>query len=78
MNSLPQTAGWIGTFLVVLAYFLVSTKRVKPYSKRYQMLNLLGAIGVGFSVFTQGAWPALALQIVWGMIALISIFKSKK
>ena len=78
MEIASQIIGWIGTFLIVLAYFLVSTKKVDGQSKSYQTLNLLGAIAVGVNVLHQHAWPALALQIIWGIIAIISLIKTKK
>ncbi len=60
---------------IVSAYFLVSTKRVTGINKIYQAMNLLGAIGVGVNVFHQHAWPAFALQIVWGIIAIVALVK---
>ena len=78
METLIQTAGWVGTFLIVFAYFLVSYKKVGGDSKIYQAMNLLGAIGVGVNVFHQQAWPAVALQIVWGIIAIIALVKRQK
>ena len=77
MEITSQIIGWIGTFLIVLAYFLVSTKKVDGQSKSYQTLNLLGAIAVGVNVLHQHAWPALALQIIWGVIAIVSLLKTK-
>lgn len=76
MNLLTQIIGWFGIALVVLAYFLLSTKRLSAQSKYYQVLNLFGAIAISINVFHQQAWPAFALQIIWGAIALLSIFKS--
>ncbi len=64
--------------MIVLAYFLVSTKKVDGQSKSYQTLNLVGAIAVGVNVLHQHAWPALALQIIWGIIAIVSIIKINK
>jgi len=78
MEIASQAIGWVGIFLIVLAYFLVSTKKVDGQSKSYQTLNLLGAIAVGVNVLHQHAWPALALQIIWGIIATISLIKTKK
>ena len=78
MEIASQIIGWIGTFLIVLAYFLVSTKKVDGQSKSYQTLNLLGAIAVGVNVLHQHAWPALALQIIWGIIAIVSLIKTRK
>ena len=78
MEIIIQTVGWVGTFLIVFAYFLVSYKKVDGGSKIYQAINLLGAIGVGVNVFHQQAWPAVVLQVVWGIIAIIALIKKQK
>lgn len=81
MDIIIQIFGWVGTLLIVSAYFLVSRKIVDAQSRAYQLMNLFGAIGVGMNVFYQEAWPALALQVIWGIIAilaLISIRSSQK
>lgn len=77
MEILIQTAGWIGTILIVLAYFLVSRQYVTGKSRIYQLMNLFGAVGVGINVFHQAAWPALALQITWAIIAIVSLIRPK-
>lgn len=74
MEIISQIIGWVGTAIIVLAYFLVSSKKVEGNSKLYQAMNLLGAACVGVNVFYQHAWPALALQFIWGIIAFISLF----
>lgn len=78
MELLIQSAGWTGTFLIVFAYFLVSYKKVDGGNKIYQAMNLFGAIGVGSNVFHQQAYPALALQVVWGIIAIVSLLKKHR
>lgn len=78
MEIISQVIGWIGTFLIVFAYFLISTKKVDSQSRIYQILNLFGAIAVGINVLHQQAWPAFVLQIVWGIIAIMSLIKIKK
>ncbi|MEK7125016.1 MAG: hypothetical protein AAB864_01305 [Patescibacteria group bacterium] len=77
MEILTQVLGWIGTFLVLLAYFLVSNKKLSPTSAVYQLMNLVGVIGVGANVFYQHAWPALALQTIWGLIAVAALVKNR-
>ena len=78
MSLLISTLGWVGTFLVIIAYFLVSSKKLSPTSATYQLLNLFGVMGVGASLWYVEAWSALTLQIVWGIIALISLVKLQK
>ncbi len=75
MGILIQIVGWIGAFLIVLAYFLVSYKKVQADSRLYQVMNLAGAMGVGVNALYQEAWPSFGLQIVWGIIAITALVK---
>ncbi len=70
-----QTIGWIGTFLIVFAYFLVSFKRIGAVDPRYQWMNLIGSAAVGVNVFHQQAWPAVGLEIIWAVIAVLALIK---
>jgi hypothetical protein len=78
MEIFVQIVGWIGAFLVVLAYFLVSYKKVQGDNRVYQLMNLIGAIGVGINASYQAAWPSFAIQIMWGIIAIVALVKSVK
>ena len=81
METAIQTIGWVGASFVVLAYFLVTYKKVDGGSVLYQTLNLLGCIGVAFNAFYQAAWPSFGIQIVWGVVAIlgfINIFSKKQ
>lgn len=69
--------GWIGSVMVVLAYFLLSTKKIKP-GLTYQLLNLLAALLMAIGLFPRSAWFSFALQIVWALVAIIAIIKMKK
>lgn len=62
--------------LIVLAYFLVSTERLKPKANPYILMNLFGAIFIGVNVFVHRAWPTFALEIVWGLIAVVALIKN--
>ncbi len=75
MNNITQIFGWIGTALILLAYFLVSFKKVEATSRAYQWINLIGAASLGVHVFSQEAWAAVTLEIVWGAIALAALFR---
>lgn len=70
-----EIVGWVGTVLIVVAYFLVSTERLKPKAISYTLMNLFGAVFIGINVFAHQAWPTLALEIVWGGVAIISLLK---
>lgn len=58
-----QLIGWVGTLLIVIAYFLNSHKKIDSAGPYYQLLNLIGAVGLGINVFYLQSWPSFALQI---------------
>ncbi len=78
LDLVAHICGWIGTFLTLLAYVLVSFKKVDVLSRAYQWLNLIGALGLATYVLNQHAWPALLLEIVWGGIAIVALLKKVK
>lgn len=78
MEILIHASGWTGTVLIVLAYYLVSNQKLDPVGRTYQLLNLVGSVGVGVTVFYQKAWPAVALEVVWSIIAIIALMKLSK
>jgi len=54
------------------------SKRVSATSKKYQLMNLLGSLGVMVNVFVQQAMPALALEVIWFLIAIYGLIKAFK
>ena len=66
--------GWIGMILVLLAYALLSTNKIEN-GKLYQTLNLIAAVLMAIGLFPTKAWFSFTLQIIWAMIAIISIIK---
>ena len=78
MEILFEIFGWIGSFLIVLAYFCVSTKRWDSINPTFQWVNLLGALCLGVNVFYKKSWPAVSLEIIWAAIAVYALMKSKE
>jgi hypothetical protein len=74
-DLLVQIIGWIGTFLIVLAYFLVTYNKVSSTGKTYALMNLFGAIGIGINVYFHRAWPAVIMELIWALIAISSLVK---
>ncbi|HTY44147.1 MAG TPA: hypothetical protein VMC80_02805 [Patescibacteria group bacterium] len=71
-------AGWIGGILLILAYFLLATKKIKSHSISYNLLNAFGGLGLIVSTFATKSWPSFALNIAWVGIAIFTISKIKK
>ena len=69
--------GWIGMIIVLLAYVLLSTKKIEN-GFAYQFLNLTAGILMAIGLYPKNAWFSFSLQVVWAIVALISIIKLKK
>ena len=69
--------GWIGTILVLLAYILLSTDKIKN-GFSYQALNFIAALFMAIGLYPKNAWFSFTLQVIWAFVAAVSIFKIKK
>lgn len=73
-----ETIGWIGTGLVLLAYLMVSTRKMNATSREYQLMNLFGSIGILINSAVHGAIPSVGLNVVWLLIAVYGLLSAKK
>lgn len=70
---LAEIAGWYGAIAILAAYALVSFGVIADDSLVFQLLNLTGALGViTISVYKRVA-QSVALNVVWGTVAVIAI-----
>lgn len=69
-----QICGWAGMITVLVAYLLLSLKKIKM-GKTYQILNLIAAILMAIGLYPSAAWFSFTLQVIWAIIAIISIIK---
>ncbi|MBC7362122.1 MAG: hypothetical protein H5U06_07575 [Candidatus Aminicenantes bacterium] len=79
MNSslLINIAGWLGAFMLLLAYVLVSTRKLAGDSFNYQILNLLGSGLLLANAYHFGAYPSVGVNSIWIGIALFTIIKNQ-
>jgi hypothetical protein len=73
ISTLLELSGWLGTAALLLAYALVSTRRLPGDSPRYQALNLVGGALVLVNSFYHGAMPSVAVNVFWIAIALFAL-----
>ena len=66
--------GWIGMILMVIGYLLLSFNKISN-GKTYQLFNLFGSLFMAIGLFPKNAWFSFALQIVWLLVAVISLIK---
>ena len=66
--------GWIGTILMLLAYFLLSLNKISN-GKVYQLLNLIAALLMAIGLFPKNAWFSFTLQVIWAIVAIVALIK---
>lgn len=65
--------GWIGALLILMAYALISFKKVEGNSLVYQLLNIFGSIFLVINTYYWGAIPSTLVNIIWAIIAVFAI-----
>ena len=76
-ETLLELSGWLGTAALLLAYALVSTRRLAGDSPRYQALNLVGGALVLVNSFYHGAMPSVAVNAFWIAIAIFALTRAR-
>jgi hypothetical protein len=70
-EKLKDIIGWIGTFLILIAYGLQSFKF--EYEIIIHILNICGSSSLGYICYIQKVWQAFFLEFCWFVIAIISL-----
>lgn len=68
-----EILGWTGTMLLLVAYALVSTRKVEGDSVPYQLMNIVGSILLIVNTGYHGAYPSAFLNVFWMAIAVFAI-----
>ncbi|MFI2754909.1 hypothetical protein ACGIF2_15875 [Cellulomonas sp. P22] len=68
MHTFITLLGWAGAFTCVVAYGLVSTGTWSASSRRYQALNIAGALMLSVVAARSQVWPSVAANVVWAVI----------
>ena len=74
---LIDAVGWIGAGLLLIAYGLVSFRRLRADSVSYQAFNGFGSLGLIANTLYYHAYPSAFVNLVWITIALIAGIRMK-
>lgn len=67
--------GLSGTFLVVLAFFLIQLDKIDPKAMHYNVLNLVGAILLLISLCVNFNLASFIIELFWIAASLIGLVK---
>lgn len=67
--------GMAGTFLVVLAFFLIQLEKIDPKGIQYNLYNLIGAILLLVSLCINFNLASFVIEIFWISASIVGIYK---
>jgi hypothetical protein len=70
--------GFIGVFLILIAYILNVIEKLNPKSLAFILLNLIGASLACFASILLKYLPFIILEGVWTLVSLLSLLKYRK
>jgi hypothetical protein len=73
LKTFIELAGWLAALLILGSYGLLSFGKIQSRSPLYQWMNILGALGFIINCTWNGAWPSVALNVVWMGIAVYAL-----
>lgn len=76
--TIVMALGWVGAFLYLASYYLVSTGKLAPDSLRYQAMCVSSGVMVIVMQVVTGAWPSVFSNIVFVGIGLFMVLGPKK
>ena len=69
--------GWLGAGLLLLAYGLVSFKKLRADSGYYQLLNIVGSCLLIVNTIYYHAYPSALVNLIWIIIALLASYRMR-
>jgi hypothetical protein len=70
-----EAIGWAGALLILCAYMLLSTERIRSTSRTYHWMNVTGAAGFIVNSSWNGAVPSAVLNVIWLFIGFYALWK---
>ncbi len=78
LKTFVEICGWAAALLILGSYGLLSFGKISARSPFYQWMNILGALGFIINCTWNGAWPSVALNVVWLGIAVYALRRNSK
>jgi hypothetical protein len=73
-----SAAGWLGAALMLVAYVLVSTRKLEGHRPAFHWLNLLGGVGLATNSAANGALPSAVLNLIWMAIGVAALLRRRR
>lgn len=75
--TLLEFIGWFGAGALLLAFALNVFQRITAHSKSYLWLNLIGSTLLLYNAYQNGAFPFVAVNLVWVIFSGLKLIQIK-
>jgi hypothetical protein len=73
-----EFSGWAAALLILGSYSLLSFGKIQASAPIYQWMNITGALGFIINCTANGAWPSVALNVVWLLIGFYALRRNTR
>jgi hypothetical protein len=73
-----DAVGWVGAAALLIAYAMVSHKRLEGDSGAYQALNISGSLLLAANTIFYGSYPSTFVNLIWAGIAVLAVARKKR
>jgi hypothetical protein len=70
--------GWVGAAVLLVAYAMVSSRKLEGDAIAYQLLNIVGSLLLVTNTIFYGAYPSTFVNMIWVAIAVFSMRTRKR
>jgi len=77
MKITVDLIGWLGAGLLLLAYAMVSFKKLRVDGGGYQLLNALGSCCLIINTAYYRAYPSSFVNLIWILIATVALIRKE-
>jgi hypothetical protein len=70
--------GWVGAIALLIAYAMISHKKLEGDSATFQLLNIGGSLLLAANTIFYGSYPSTFVNLIWAGIAVFSIAMRKR
>jgi hypothetical protein len=78
MKFAIEVIGWAGAALILGAYALLSTGKLRADTVVYHLMNIFGAAGFVVNSGWNGALPSAAMNLVWIGIGFYAVSRLRR
>ena len=70
--------GWAGAAFLLVAYAMISTKKMEADSTAYQLLNIIGSLFLVANTIFYRAYPSSFVNVIWAGIAIFFMMTRRR